>query len=466
MGFSSKMSENFGKVFQTSPYTANEQIVKINQVKKGNNVIFGRKITSDNYDNLLFLGKIYENTIKDSLLGADAWLDTTFPHVIYITGTRGTGKSFDLGVILEGISSIENKSAIQNNVDPLTSIVIDTQSQFWTLGHEPNPSIPENLKQIDLLKKWNIEPNKLNKVKIFSPPNSNKFLDSEINLQIRPADVALEEWCGLFDQDVYSPQGYIISECLKELEGQNFELTDLINLIDDDTHWPRIPEQSRNSLTYKIGNYNNSGLFSASNGLNVRDLLNKEFCHILLLRDLKNEDKAFITAIIARQLFTILGTHHTKLKTDQFFNRGEYQSDLPNKVWLVIDEAHVVAPKDKYTPARDALIEYVKRGRDAGLSLVMATQQPSAIDDRILSQVNLAINHRLTFQTDINAATNRLPTMPLSSLKMSGQTITEFGSMIRLLESGESFVSDHGTSRSVMVTIRPRATAHGGYSPI
>ena len=56
--------------------------------------------------------------------------------------------------------------------------------------------------------------------------------------------------------------------------------------------------------------------------------------------------------------------------------------------------------------------------------------------------------------------------MPLSSLKMSGQTITEFGSMIRLLESGESFVSDHGTSRSVMVTIRPRATAHGGYSPI
>ena len=41
--------------------------------------------------------------------------------------------------------------------------------------------------------------------------------------------------------------------------------------------------------------------------------------------------------------------------------------------------AHVVAPKDQNSPARDALIEYVKRGRDAGLSLVMATQQPSAI---------------------------------------------------------------------------------------
>ena len=85
------------------------------------------------------------------------------------------------------------------------------------------------------------------------------------------------------------------------------------------------------------------------------------------------------------------------------------------------------------------MIEYVKRGRDAGLSLVMATQQPSAIDDRILSQVNLTINHRLTFQTDINAATNRLPTKPLGSLKISGQEINEFGSMIRLLESGEAY---------------------------
>ena len=57
-----------------------------------------------------------------------------------------------------------------------------------------------------------------------------------------------------------------------------------------------------------------------------------------------------------------------------------------------------------------ALIDYVKRGRDAGLSLAMATQQPSAVDDRILSQVNLSFSHRLTFQADITASVHRIPT--------------------------------------------------------
>ena len=136
------------------------------------------------------------------------------------------------------------------------------------------------------------------------------------------------------------------------------------------------------------------------------------------------------------------------------------------KVWLIIDEAHVVAPRDELSPARDALIEYVKRGRDAGLSLVLATQQPSAVDDRILSQVNLTFNHRLTFQSDITSATSRIPTKAIKSLKMGGTTLTGFADMIRVLDSGQCFIGDHSTSRVVMLQVRPRVSAHGGYSPI
>ena len=36
--------------------------------------------------------------------------------------------------------------------------------------------------------------------------------------------------------------------------------------------------------------------------------------------------------------------------------------------------------------------ENVKRGRDAGLSLVLATQQPSAVDSKILSQVTTVMS--------------------------------------------------------------------------
>jgi hypothetical protein len=95
----------------------------------------------------------------------------------------------------------------------------------------------------------------------------------------------------------------------------------------------------------------------------------------------------------------------------------------------------------------------------------MATQQPSAVDDKILSQVNVTFSHRLTFQADINAAMHRIPTKLLREFKYAGKEISDFGDMLRYLEAGECFIGDHSTSRTVLVSIRPRVTSHGGYSP-
>lgn len=465
MSFSKKASDAFGRVFDSSPYTIEDPIVQIEHVSRGNNIVFGRKLDGDEYSQLLYLGKVSEQCVGKSYLNSDVYLDTTFPHVIYITGTRGSGKSFDLGVLLEGISPLAEPSTVQNDVTPITSIVIDTQSQFWTLGFEPNPEIPENSAQLEQLKRWNLKPNRLAKLKIFSPPRAEKFLGTEITLRIRPRDVLAEEWCSLLGQDLYGPQGHIISTTVEALSGTDFELDDVISYIADNSKWPTAAEASRNVLQYKFGDYQRTGLFSA-NGIGIEDLLTKEHCHLLMLRDLRNEDKALVTAIIARQLFSVMGKMHSTKKVTAFFNKPYNGPDLPNKVWLIIDEAHVVAPCDSSSPARSALIEYVKRGRDAGLSLVLATQQPSAIDDRILSQVNISINHRLTFEADIHSAVNRIPTKRISKMKVSGQTYNDFGDMIRLLGPGNAFVSDHGTSRAMMMQVRPRVTAHGGYSPI
>jgi hypothetical protein len=465
MSFSKKLTESFGRVFDSSDFTIEDPVAKLNYVTRGSNIVLGRKIAGDNHSNLLFLGKISEQCAGKSYLNSDVYLDTTFPHVIYITGTRGSGKSFDLGVLIEGISELSRPSPIQNDVVPISSIVIDTQSQFWTLAYEPNEKIAANKAQLVELIKWNLQPNKLANLKIFIPPSASRFVGNEQTLTIRPRDVLPEEWCSLLGQDLYGPQGHILSTSIDALKAANFELQHLIAYIENDANWPNAPEVSRRALIYRLEDYRKTGLFSA-NGLTIGDFLTKNCCHLLMLRDLRNEDKALVTAIIARQLFTVMGGMHTRKKNAAFFDKKYEGPDYPEKVWLVIDEAHVVAPCDAESPARSALIEYVKRGRDAGLSLVLATQQPSAIDDRILSQVNVAINHRLTFESDILAATKRIPTKPITRMRVSGQVYTDFGDMIRLLESGNAFVSDHGTSRALMVQIRPRVTAHGGYSPI
>lgn len=463
MSFVLQQGDKFAPVFDRSPYQTTDPIVKIQSVQKGNNVVFGRTLAKENYDKLLYLGKILENTSGKNYLSADAWLDTTFPHVIYITGTRGSGKSFDLGVLLEGISQLSDPSPIQNNVSPICSIVIDTQSQFWTLNYNPNPAVPENKTQLEELRKWNIKPNSLSNCRLFLPAKSERITGTETEFQIKTSDVQHEEWCALIGEPVYSPQGHVLGQAIDAMTDE-YSLDLLISYIATANNWQNVPEASRNALVYKLEGFNRTGLFGAK-GIDVRSLLVPAQCSVFLLRDIRNEDKALICAIIARQLSTLMGQHHKRAKVSRFFAKDEKSDGLPQKVWLFIDEAHVVAPSGAPSPATDALIDYVKRGRDAGLSLVMATQQPSAVDDRILSQVNITLSHRLTFQTDINAVMNRIPTKLLKQFKYSGKEIEDFGDMLRYLEAGECFIGDHNTSRTVLAAIRPRVTSHGGYSP-
>jgi hypothetical protein len=465
MSFAADQQDKFAAVFDRSPYQSADPIVKIQHVQKGNNVVFGRTLSGENVEKLVYLGKILENTTGGrNYLSADAWLDVTFPHVIYITGTRGSGKSFDLGVLLEGVSRLKSNSPIQNAVQPICSIVIDTQSQFWTLNYQPNPAVPENGLQLDELKRWNIAPNALANCQLLLPPNSDPITGTERTFQIRASDVRHEEWCALIGEHVYSPQGHVLGQAIEGLGDKQYLLEDLIAYIADGNNWGAVPDSSRNALVYKLEGYKRTGLFG-ENGIDVAGLLKPGLCSVFLLRDIRNEDKALICAIIARQLSTIMGAHHKRAKVSKFFDKPDANDGLPDKVWLFIDEAHVVAPSGSPSPATEALIDYVKRGRDAGLSLVMATQQPSAVDDRILSQVNITFSHRLTFQADINAVMNRVPTKLLKELKYSGKEISEFGDMLRYLEAGQCFLGDHNTSRTVLISIRPRITSHGGYSP-
>lgn len=465
MSFSPRPADRFATVLTKTAYTVEDALVKLQYVSKGQNVVFGRTLKSDDYRNLLYVGKVLESTKGRSYLDADVWLDTTFPHVVYITGTRGSGKSFDLGVLVEGISQLRQPSPIQNAVNPITSIIIDTQSQFWTLGYEPQENLPENRAQLQELERWNLTPNSLSSTTVYAPPKTPLFLGTEVTLQIRPRDVRAEDWCALLGQDVYSPQGHIISKTLEALGAVDYELSDILQYIADDENWATVADSARNAITYKLEDYRRTDLFSAK-ASRISDLLRPGTCHILSLRELRNEDKSLVTAVIARSLFDILGRYHNRKRAATFFQRPFDPGGVPDRVWLVIDEAHVVAPKDHLSPARAALVEYVKRGRDAGLSLVLATQQPSALDDRILSQVNIAFSHRLSFQSDINAAVNRIPTQSIGAMKYAGNSVTNFGDMVRVLEPGQCFLGDQASSRTVLVQIRPRVTAHGGYSPL
>ena len=66
------------------------------------------------------------------------------------------------------------------------------------------------------------------------------------------------------------------------------------------------------------------------------------------------------------------------------------------------------SPQEPDSSARDLFVQLVKEGRNMGLSAVLATQTPSALDSRVLSQVETFLAHQLVTEADIRAVRENL----------------------------------------------------------
>ena len=60
----------------------------------------------------LLLGKHYVKMGQVTSLSNEIYLDVVRSHVVFICGKRGSGKSYTLGVIAEGISSLPTEVSI------------------------------------------------------------------------------------------------------------------------------------------------------------------------------------------------------------------------------------------------------------------------------------------------------------------------------------------------------------------
>jgi len=130
--------------------------------------------------------------------------------------------------------------------------------------------------------------------------------------------------------------------------------------------------------------------------------------------------------------------------------RGRVEGDLRRLPWLLVDEAHAFFDG----VAGDALARVLTRGRAPGVSLVAATQRPSAVPEVAISQSDVLVSHRLTACDDIEALRAAQPTYlngPLEE-RLPG-------------EPGEVVIVDDATETVHSAWIRERKTPHGGGSP-
>jgi DNA helicase HerA-like ATPase len=130
--------------------------------------------------------------------------------------------------------------------------------------------------------------------------------------------------------------------------------------------------------------------------------------------------------------------------------RARVEATLDRLPWLLVDEAHAFFDG----VANAALRRLLTRGRAPGVSLVCATQRPSALPAVGVSQADLLVAHRLTSTADLDALRAARPSYLDRSLSE------------RLPEAtGAALVVDDATESVHTIQVRERETPHGGPDP-
>lgn len=433
--------------------------------KEKGNVFIGMKkgvYKKYGHSGALFVGKVDELDYKDN----NVFLDSLNPHIIFICGARGSGKSYDLGIIAEELA-LKNRN--------VGTIVIDPIGIFWSMKF-PN----REEREIKNLAKWGLTPQGLDNMKVFVPEGVKKSApkstyDSGFSLQ--PSLLTADDWCLTFGIDRFSPTGLLVDKTLQKAEkgyrqiesgkyvkakGKNYGLDDLIECLATDSELnSREKGYKADSIRALISRFDGAkawGIFSEK-GTPLSELSREGQLTILDTSFLEDNVTALIIGILARRILTARKISTRKEAASKFkaIDIDELlELEIP-PTWLLIDEAHTLIPSGtEKTPATSGLVEYVKQGRRPGCSLVLATQQPSAIDTKVLSQLDLIITHKLIFDDDIKAVYKRTPTIIPKTYKSV--------SFIKTIPVGAALVGDRReeTSRAFVMKIRPRMSQHEG----
>ena len=132
------------------------------------------------------------------------------------------------------------------------------------------------------------------------------------------------------------------------------------------------------------------------------------------------------------------------------------ESEMPI-CWLLIDEAHEFMPSVGKTSSSDALITLLREGRQPGIALVLATQQPGKIHTDAMTQSDIILAHRLTAKIDTDALGSLLQSYLRSGLDK------ELDDLPRV--AGACIALDDVNERMYPMRIRPRFSWHGGGAP-
>ena len=383
---------------------------------------------------------------KDSDTGEPVEIAANTSQRILICGKTGTGKSYTLGVLLEELA---------RQGDDIV-LVVDPQGIYWSMA-EAN-TVP---RETDLLWDYDREPRGFHVNLLVPGDPTERFGDAEtvaelerrgINVQelrLNPSDLTPEMWCELFNLDISELQGSMLFKATRECGrriGKGYSLDDVLAEVD------RLPglDVTKDAVARKINVAQDWQIFEEYRYREIWEILQPNAINVLDLSVITQGRYGLRNLVVA-----VLGNFIFRMRT---IARRREALGLPTdvrKVWFAIDEAHNFCPQGRNTLSKDILIRWAKEGRQPGLSLIVASQQPAAIDTEILTQCGIRIVHRITSQEDFRA---------VNALSQDFMADGFAARIKRLTGPGQTLIIDDERESVVPVQIRPRQSLHGGGS--
>jgi len=366
--------------------------------------------------------------------------------------------SYTLGVISEGIANLPEE--ISKN---LSVLIFDTMGIFWTMKFK-------NEKDENLLEEWNLKPNMVD-VDIYTPMGKfkeykEKGIPTNYSFSIRPDELTAEEWfltLGLKQNDSVA---ILIEKIIYEFEEKNkknYSIKDMINAIKSDKE---TNIETKNQTINKLESVLHWGLFY-NESTNINEILAPGKVSILDLSCYTTGKggwnvKSLVIGLLSKKLFNERMESRKEEEISMikegysYIGSDEKQIKKP-LVWIIIDEAHEFLREDEKTAATDVLISILREGRQPGISLILATQQPGKIHRDVITQSDIILSHRVTAKPDIDALNNMMQSYMTSDL------ISHLNNLPK--EKGACIILDDNSERIYPIKIRPRFTWHGGESP-
>jgi hypothetical protein len=268
-------------------------------------------------------------------------------------------------------------------------------------------------------------------------------------LRLNPSDLSPEMWCDLFDLDINGLMGIMLFKAVRQCH-QRLSREFLIDDISAEVVKMHGLDQTKEAIQRKLDMAHDWQIFEEHRYREIWEILRPEAVNILDLSVIPQGRYGLRNLVLA-----VMATFIFRMRT---IARRREALGLPSemkKVWLAIDEAHNFCPSGRSTLSKEILIRWAKEGRQPGLSLLVASQQPAAIDSEILTQCGIRIVHRITSRDDYKA------------IDALSQDYLAEGLPTRIKQlngPGQTLMIDDERESVIPVQVRPRQSFHGGGS--